>query len=151
MFYFRYDISPLFVGAVSWSIMEAMLNGDCSSQASADSISLHDFSEKFLEQRVSFNLMKLSGGFFLWVGTATNRLISNLAVSILSRTDSSPLSTLVLGDTSDTTASALAQRLTKKTKKQVFVSYNLPVTDSNLLLLVENRIKQEMELHPDKF
>ncbi|NP_001373285.1 proteasome assembly chaperone 4 [Danio rerio] len=131
--------------------MEAVLNGDCSSHASADSISLHDFSEKFLEQRVYFHLMKLSGGFFLWVGTATNPLISNLAVSILSRTDSAPLSTLVLGDTSDTTASALAQRLTKKTKKQVFVSYNLPVTDSNLLLLVENRIKQEMELHPDKF
>ncbi|KAA0708166.1 Proteasome assembly chaperone 4 [Triplophysa tibetana] len=62
-----------------------------------------------------------------------------------------PLSSLVMGDTSDTTASSLAQRLSKKTKKQVFVSYNLPMADSNLTLLVENTIKKEMELHPDKF
>lgn len=39
----------------------------------------------------------------------------------------------------------------KKTKKQVFVSYSLPMTDSNLSLLVENRIKKELELHPEHF
>lgn len=39
----------------------------------------------------------------------------------------------------------------KKTKKQVFVSYNLPTTNSNLSILVENRIKKELEDHPDKF
>ncbi|XP_051954021.1 proteasome assembly chaperone 4 [Xyrauchen texanus] len=121
-----------------------MENGECS-----DLITVHDFCEKILEQQVHFHVMKLSGGFFLWVGS--NPVLSNLAVSIDSKYDSVPLCTLVLGDTSDTTPNALAQRLTKKTKKQVIVSYNLPVTDSNLLLLVENRIKQEMELHPDQF
>lgn len=39
----------------------------------------------------------------------------------------------------------------KKTKKQVFVSYSLPSTDSSLMLLVENRIKKEMEQFPDRF
>ncbi|KAG7331684.1 hypothetical protein KOW79_005653 [Hemibagrus wyckioides] len=126
-----------------------MENGECSSQASTESISVHDFSEKLLEQVVHFHVMKLSGGFLLWVGTSP--VLSNLAVSMDSRFDSMPLSTLVLGDSSDTTPTSLAQRLTKKTKKQVFVSYNLPVTDSNLSMLVENRIKKEMELHPDKF
>lgn len=46
---------------------------------------------------------------------------------------------------------SVSQHAAKKTKKQVFVSYNLPVTDSSLTMLVENRIKKEMELHPDKF
>ncbi|XP_051731463.1 proteasome assembly chaperone 4-like [Ctenopharyngodon idella] len=129
--------------------METVANGDCSAQAPVESITVHDFSEKILEQQVNFHVMKLSGGFFLWIGS--NPVLSNLAVSIVSKYDSMPLSTLVLGDTSDTTPSSLAQRLTKKTKKQVFVSYNLPMTDSSLALLVEDRIKKEMELHPDKF
>ncbi|KAK7889855.1 hypothetical protein WMY93_025415 [Mugilogobius chulae] len=68
-----------------------------------------------------------------------------------SKYDSMPLSSLVMGDPSNTSANTLAQRLAKKTKKQVFVSYSLAVTDSNLSLLVENRIKKEFELHPECF
>lgn len=41
--------------------------------------------------------------------------------------------------------------LAKKTKKQVFVSYNLPNTDSSFTLLIENRIKEEMMAFPEKF
>ncbi|NXL85928.1 PSMG4 protein, partial [Alectura lathami] len=41
--------------------------------------------------------------------------------------------------------------LARKTKKQVFVSYNLQNTDSNFALLVENRIKEEMMAFPEKF
>uniref|UniRef100_A0A2K5Z2X4 Proteasome assembly chaperone 4 n=2 Tax=Mandrillus leucophaeus TaxID=9568 RepID=A0A2K5Z2X4_MANLE len=104
--------------------------------------------------------------------------------------DSIPVSTSLLGDTSDTTSTGLAQRLglrgktglacecgvewglskghevegstpptpqhiscgpARKTNKQVFVSYNLQNTDSNFALLVENRIKEEMEAFPEKF
>ncbi|CAN9500753.1 unnamed protein product [Ophioblennius macclurei] len=118
-------------------------------EPSFSGIKLHHFSEKILEQTVHFHVMKLSGGFFLWLGSAP--VLSNVAMSISSRFDSMPLSTLVMGDPSDTTANSLAQRLAKKTKKQVFVSYSLPLTDSNLSLLVENRIKKELELHPQHF
>uniref|UniRef100_A0A3P9IR26 Proteasome assembly chaperone 4 n=1 Tax=Oryzias latipes TaxID=8090 RepID=A0A3P9IR26_ORYLA len=72
-------------------------------------ISVHNFSEKILEQVVHFHVMKLDGGFFLWVGSAP--VLSNLAVSLNSKYDSMPLSTLVMGDPSETTASSLAQRL----------------------------------------
>uniref|UniRef100_A0A1A8BZS4 Proteasome (Prosome, macropain) assembly chaperone 4 n=1 Tax=Nothobranchius kadleci TaxID=1051664 RepID=A0A1A8BZS4_NOTKA len=112
-------------------------------------ISVHNFSEKILEQVVHFHVMKLDGGFFLWVGSAA--VLSNLAVSMSSKYDSMPLSTLVMGDPSNTTASSLSQRLAKRTRKQVFVSYSLPMTDSSLSLLVENRIKKELELHPEYF
>ncbi|CAB1459229.1 unnamed protein product [Pleuronectes platessa] len=114
-----------------------------------ETISLHNFSERILEQLVHFHVMKLSGGFFLWVGSAP--VLSNMAVSMSSKSDSMPLSTLVLGDPSNTAPNSLSLRLAKKTKKQVFVSYSLPMTDSNLGLLVENRIKKELELHPEHF
>ncbi|KAG9348094.1 hypothetical protein JZ751_004119 [Albula glossodonta] len=114
--------------------------GNANTVATEDAISIHDFSEKILEQAVHFHVMKMKGGFFLWVGTSPH--LSNLAVAMSSKYDSMPLSTLILGDPSDTT---------KKTKKQVFVSYNLPTAEANITLLVENRIKKEMELFPDKF
>ncbi|XP_067086538.1 proteasome assembly chaperone 4 [Osmerus mordax] len=124
--------------------MSSAENGAC-----GDAITVHNFSEKISEQAVHFHVMKLNGGFFLWVGSSP--VLSNLAVSINSKYDSMPLSSLVLGDASDMTPNSLAQRLAKKTKKQVFVSYNLPTTNSNLSILVENRIKKELEDHPDKF
>lgn len=118
-------------------------------ETACESITVHNFSEKILEQVVHFHVMKMSGGFFLWVGSAPE--LSNLAVSMCSKYDSMPLSTLVLGDPSNTAPNSLAQRLAKKTKKQVYVSYSLPVTDGNVGLLVEDRIKKELELHPEHF
>uniref|UniRef100_G1M787 Proteasome assembly chaperone 4 n=1 Tax=Ailuropoda melanoleuca TaxID=9646 RepID=G1M787_AILME len=83
------------------------------------------------------------------MGILPSGLMANLGLS--SRCDSIPVSTSLLGDTSDTTSTGLAQRLARKTNKQVFVSYNLQNTDSNFALLVENRIKEEMEAFPEKF
>ncbi|XP_072139797.1 proteasome assembly chaperone 4 [Mobula birostris] len=112
-------------------------------------LSTHDFSERLAGQSVYFHVLRMSGSFFLWVGTAPT--LSNLAVAMSTRFDPTPVSSLILGDTSDTTPNSLAQRLAKKTGKQVFISYNLPNTNTNLSLEVENRIKQEMEANPDKF
>ncbi|KAM8822264.1 proteasome assembly chaperone 4 [Synchiropus picturatus] len=114
-----------------------------------DAISVHNFSEKIVEQTVHFHVMRLSGGFFLWLGSAP--VLSNLAVSMSAKFDSSPLSTLVLGDPSDTSSTSLAQRLARKTGKQVFVSHSLPLTDPSFALLVEERIKRELQLHPQHF
>ncbi|XP_055451062.1 proteasome assembly chaperone 4 [Psammomys obesus] len=116
--------------------------------AGAD-VSLHNFSARLWEQLVHFHVMRLTDSLFLWVGATPH--LRNLAVAMCSRYDSIPVCTSLFGDTSDTTSSGLAQRLARKTSKQVFVSYNLPNTDSNFTLLVENRIKEEMEMFPEKF
>ncbi|XP_056271288.1 proteasome assembly chaperone 4 isoform X1 [Pseudoliparis swirei] len=72
-------------------------------------ITVHNFSERILEQLVHFHVMKLNGGFFLWVGSSP--VLSNLAVSMCSKYDSMPISTLVMGDPSNITPNSLAQRL----------------------------------------
>ncbi|XP_040520934.1 proteasome assembly chaperone 4 isoform X2 [Gallus gallus] len=117
--------------------------------AAPDCIGLHDFSGQLGEQRVHFHAMRLQDSLFLWVGAAP--ALSSLAVAMCNPRDSVPVSTSLLGDPSDTASACLAQRLAKKTKKQVFVSYNLPNTDSSFTLLIENRIKEEMMAFPEKF
>uniref|UniRef100_A0A8C9AHH6 Proteasome assembly chaperone 4 n=1 Tax=Prolemur simus TaxID=1328070 RepID=A0A8C9AHH6_PROSS len=156
--------------------------------SAAGDVSLHNFSARLWEQLVHFHVMRLTDSLFLWVGATPH--LRNLAVAMCSRYDSIPVSTSLLGDTSDTTSTGLAQRLglagetglvcecgvdwglnkdhevevsilltlqhtsyrtARKTNKQVFVSYNLQNTDSNFALLVENRIKEEMETFPEKF
>ncbi|KAL8182478.1 UNVERIFIED_CONTAM: proteasome (prosome, macropain) assembly chaperone 4 [Gekko kuhli] len=117
--------------------------------AGGDRISLHHFCGRLAEQLVHFHAMRLQGSLFLWVGETPQ--LSNLAVAMCTPRDSIPTSTLLLGDTSDNTSNSLAQRLASKTKKQIFVSYNIKNTDSSFILLVENRIKEEMTAFPEKF
>ncbi|NXY55373.1 PSMG4 protein, partial [Callaeas wilsoni] len=144
----------------------------------AGGIALHDFSGQLGEQRVHFHAMRLRDSLFLWVGAAP--ALASLAVAMCSPRDSIPVAASLLGDPSDTASSCLAQRLGRcgrggcalragggagepppagntrvgtgpKTKKQIFVSYNLQNTDSNFTLLIENRIKEEMTAFPEKF
>ncbi|XP_033263882.1 proteasome assembly chaperone 4 isoform X5 [Orcinus orca] len=125
--------------------------------AARGNVSLHNFSARLWEQLVHFHVMRLTDSLFLWVGATPH--LRNLSVAMCTRYvsaaggpwDPIPVSTALLGDMSDTTSTGLAQRLARKTSKQVFVSYNLPNTDSSFTLLVENRIKEEMEAFPEKF
>ncbi|XP_034284968.1 proteasome assembly chaperone 4 [Pantherophis guttatus] len=112
-------------------------------------ISLHNFCGRLAEQLVHFHAMRLQDSLFLWVGDAPE--LSNLAVAMCTPRDSIPATTLLFGNASDNTSNSLAQRLASKTKKQIFVSYNIQNTDSGFILLVENRIKEEMATFPDKF
>ncbi|KAG8442463.1 hypothetical protein GDO86_011306 [Hymenochirus boettgeri] len=112
-------------------------------------VTIHNFSEKICDRTVYFHVMAMDDCFFLWVGLSAN--LEHLAVAMCSRYDSVPLSTSVLGDPSDTTSTSFAQRLAKKTKKQVFASINISHNESQLMLLIEKRIKQEMDSLPEKF
>nr|XP_056710756.1 proteasome assembly chaperone 4 [Euleptes europaea] len=114
-------------------------------------ISLHGFRGRLAEQPVHFHAMRLRGSLFLWVGEEEAPRLSNLAVAMCTPRDSIPASTSLLGDASDSTSNSLAQRLASKTKKQIFVSYNIKNTDNSFILLVENRIKEEMKAFPEKF
>ncbi|XP_010831060.1 PREDICTED: LOW QUALITY PROTEIN: proteasome assembly chaperone 4 [Bison bison bison] len=121
----------------------------CPEELPEKEVSLHNFSARLWEGLVHFHVMRLTDSLFLWVGATPH--LRNLAVAMCTRYDSIPLSTALLGDTSDTMSTGLAQRLARKTSKQVFVSYNLPNTSSSFELLVESRIKEEMQAFPEKF
>ncbi|XP_077993716.1 proteasome assembly chaperone 4-like [Glandiceps talaboti] len=117
--------------------------------ASTPGVQVYNFSDNLLQQLVHFHVVKLLDSFFLWVGTDTLSF-SSLAVAMTTKMDSVPASSSLLGEVSDTPSISLAQKLSKKTKKQIFVSYNLPTTQM-MLPLVEQRILEEMNIHPEKF
>ncbi|XP_030886448.1 proteasome assembly chaperone 4 isoform X2 [Mirounga angustirostris] len=77
--------------------------------AAGGDVSLHNFSARLWEQLVHFHVMRLTDSLFLWVGATPH--LRNLAVAMCNRYDSIPVSTSLLGDTSDTTSAGLAQRL----------------------------------------
>ncbi|KAM5320654.1 proteasome assembly chaperone 4 isoform 2-T2 [Glossophaga mutica] len=77
--------------------------------AAGGAVSLHNFSARLWEQLVHFHVMRLTDSLFLWVGATPH--LRNLSVAMCSRYDSIPVSTSLLGDTSDTTSTGLAQRL----------------------------------------
>ncbi len=79
----------------------------------------------------------------MWIGTAGGSF-ENLDLAMMTSTDSLPISSVLLGNSSDTTGAALSQRLSMKLGTQVYVSYNLPSSQSAMLEEVERLIFKEV-------
>ncbi|KAI0210801.1 Proteasome assembly chaperone 4 [Lamellibrachia satsuma] len=91
----------------------------------------------------------MEDSFFVWIGSSPPDF-KNLAVAVQSRFERQPLGNSLMGDLTDPSSSSLAQKLAKKTNKQVFVSCNL-TTEPMMLSLVEKRLFEEMKALPEKF
>uniref|UniRef100_A0A8C3YVR7 Proteasome assembly chaperone 4 n=1 Tax=Catagonus wagneri TaxID=51154 RepID=A0A8C3YVR7_9CETA len=115
----------------------------------AGTVSLNNFSASLREQIVHFHVTRLMDSLYLWVGATPH--LRDLAVAMCACSDPVPVSVSLLGDTSDTMSTCLAQRFARKASKQVFLSSNLQDTDSGFAVLLENRIKEEMEAFLEKF
>ncbi|KAK2556923.1 Proteasome assembly chaperone 4 [Acropora cervicornis] len=109
---------------------------------------VHTFSDTLLDQTVYFQVLRMKDSLYIWIGSSPE--LSSLAVAMCTRYDSVPSVANLLGSKADLNSSTLAQRLAKKTKKQCFVSYNVP-TENMLLSLVEQRINQEIKDRPHNF
>lgn len=109
---------------------------------------VHTFSDTLLDQTVHFQVLKMKDSLYIWIGSSPE--LSSLAVAMCTRYDSVPSVANLLGSKADLNSSTLAQRLAKKTKKQCFVSYNVP-TENMMLSLVEQRINQEIKDRPHNF
>ena len=108
-------------------------------------IKVSDFSEMILDKTVYFKIIKLSDSFFVWVGLEPS--LSNMAVAMPTPHTSVPSGSLLFGNKSgETTSTSLAQKLAKKSNKQIFVSCSIPF-DQHLSVLVEKRLAQELALH----
>jgi len=112
--------------------------------------STYDFSVVVMDTVVHFHCLQMKDSFLLWIGTQPASL-SSLAMAIPTKFDSVPLAVNCLhAGEAENLSKSLAQKLAKKCKKQVFVSYNLP-SDYQLLPLVERRLFEEINTHPHRF
>lgn len=109
---------------------------------------VHTFSDTLLDQKVHFQILKMTDSLYVWIGTSPE--MGALAVAMSTKYDPVPSVVNLMGNKADLSSTTLAQRLAKKTNKQCFVSYNIP-TENMLLGLVEQRINQEMKEKPQLF
>lgn len=109
-------------------------------------ILVHIFHEKIMDNDVYFQVIKLQDCFHLWIGKSKSFGDLSVAMTMARK----PTSSSVLIGHSDSHTVLIAQRLSKSTGKQVFVSGDLNF-DSLEIPLVEKRIAQEMKTHPDRF
>lgn len=109
---------------------------------------IHTFSQKMADAVVHYQVWSMADSFVLWAGSCAD--MGSLAMSMVSPYSTTPIGSLLCGDQSEPSSVALAQKLAKKTGKQVFVSLNVK-TDLMTLPLVEQRIFEELKIMPEKF
>nr|XP_034300422.1 proteasome assembly chaperone 4-like [Crassostrea gigas] len=107
----------------------------------------HVFSDKIMDTVVNFQVLKLKDSFYVWMGSSNK--LGNVTVAMPTKFSSVPSGSVLLGP-SDSHCLTIAQRLAKKTGRQVFVSGTV---DYNQLMLplIEKRIGQELQNFPEKF
>jgi hypothetical protein len=114
-----------------------------SSEGSHFGIREFRFQRLVLDVSVCIQCLAMNRSFFFWVGTAGGSF-ENLDLAMAISAESLPVSSVLLGNSSDTIGAALSQRLSMKLGTQVFVSYNLPSSHSSLLAETERLIFKEV-------
>ncbi|XP_060565225.1 proteasome assembly chaperone 4-like [Ruditapes philippinarum] len=108
---------------------------------------VHVFSDKILDQDVFFQVIKLQDSFYLWFGKSNQFGDLSVAMATLKNVTSS---TNLIGG-SESHSVAMAERLSKKLKKQVFIGGDISCFSQLQLPLLEQRIAEEIQCNPDKF
>jgi hypothetical protein len=125
------------------SISKEVSSLSLSSEGTHFSIQEFRFQRIIQDVWINIQCIAMNRSFFMWIGTAGGSF-ENLDLAMMTSTDSLPISSVLLGNSSDTTGAALSQRLSMKLGTQVYVSYNLPSSQSAMLEEVERLIFKEV-------
>ncbi|XP_026466584.1 proteasome assembly chaperone 4-like [Ctenocephalides felis] len=112
------------------------------------SFQFYSFSESFHDCICHYHVIQMSNSLFIYIGN--NKEMTNIALSMLTMHSKAPVSTVLFGETTDNISLGIANRLSKRLSKQVFVSYNLG-QNKILIASIEKRLLEEINKHPTKF
>ena len=110
-------------------------------------VKVHTFHDKIMDKDAYFSVTKLTDSFHLWIGRSG--AFGDLSVAMTMR-DSIPSATVLIGG-SVSPCQAMAERLSKRTGKQVFVGGDLNSFSQLEIPLVEKRVAEEMKKIPEAF
>lgn len=113
-------------------------------------ISLHCFTTSIAERIVKFEVLKFVDSIYLWIGDKRNRTFQDLSLALNSKVAEQTIATKIMGTPTDMTSSAIANKLSKKLNKPVYVSFNL-VDDRLTVPFVYKRINEEIKENPQFF
>lgn len=114
------------------------------------SFKFHNFNDQVGEVKLYCQIVKMENSLYLWVSDYNEQNMNDLSLAFTmdSEMKKSSVSTKIMGPIADQTSSNIASRLSKKTGKPIFVSFN--VTADNLTMPnLERRIHEEFKLHPE--
>lgn len=107
----------------------------------------HLFTADIMDSTYTFRVLKMNESLFIYIGQHGCESLDELAMAV-PVTDFA--STTIIGTQHSSESQELAQQISRRLKKQVFVSYNLPVNNSIRLMMVK-RIAEEIKNVPDAF
>ncbi|OQR96305.1 hypothetical protein THRCLA_22009 [Thraustotheca clavata] len=118
----------------------AMMSGLRVNEEAKEGARVVDLTGKYVDQAFNVQMWLLELACFVWIGLSdTPASLTSMSTAIKTPYDPFPLASNLLGGYGDENETQLAQRLVLKTKKQVFVSCNLP-DDPELVAFVERTI-----------
>lgn len=107
----------------------------------------HFFTADVLDAAYAFRVLKMNQSIFIYVGQNDNESFDELAMAVPVQDF---VGTTIIGTQYGCDSQELAQQITKRLKKQVFVSCNIPSNNTIRLLLVK-RLTEEINNVPDAF
>lgn len=111
---------------------------------------LHNFWAEFNNDSIVFQTVKMLDSLYIWIGYSNQKNFNDLSVAMDNKYGSVPVSTRLIGDTTEETSKNIAIKLSKKLKKVVYVSLN--VADDRLTLpVIDKRIQEEIGKFPEYF
>jgi hypothetical protein len=109
-------------------------------------IQIESFTEKFMDDNIYFQLYIMNNSFYLWIGLNPPQL-KNLSVAVKLPQENAPSVSSLFGEKLSPAGSVIAQRLSKKTGKMFFVSYNMPKDVQIMQEFVERKITDRLKPH----
>jgi len=91
------------------------------------------------QEQAHIHILPMKDSFMVWVNSSNDMTMGNLSVSMMTRFNKNePVCNNMFGDRSDLSSQRLSERLCKVTKKQVFVSYNMPSVQPDAARSIEH-------------
>lgn len=108
------------------------------------SFSVHSFVDTVSDTSVTFQVLKMRDSLLIWIGLLEQSSFSDLSLAV------NTLSSKVFGHRDDSASTSLANRLSRRLKKPVFVSYNVPASKIDLPG-IERRLLEEINSNSSAF
>jgi proteasome assembly chaperone 4 len=108
----------------------------------------HFFSTEICDAQYNFRILKMKDSIFIYIGQTDNEHFIDMAMAMKTPTD--VISTTIMGASVGSGSQELAEKLSKRLNKQVFVSCSAP-DDRIVRPSIEKRLIDEIKQHMEVF
>jgi hypothetical protein len=115
-------------------------------QPCAPKIKIESFSGVMLDMPFACQILHLDQCYWIWIGSGGAPSLSNLSTAIMTKYEKTPLATTIVGSDLNE-GQGMAQRLSRRLGKMIFVSCDLQVSEGSegqLAAYIERQLLQRL-------